>query len=150
MYAANMAYKCTSREAVLSRTFLLNQRLEIPFGRKVGWYTATSVAEWKKNTLGNQAEHLLKDTRTHESSITLHDHHNTTGHDISINNFSIMGRRSKFARSIKEAILIRVNDPSLNRNIGKYQLPHIWDEVLMNSLELSSSNKPITSRLGVA
>ena len=27
-------------------------------------------------------------------------------------------------------------DPSLNRNIGKFQLPHIWDEVLARSPEL--------------
>ena len=40
------------------------------------------------------------------------------------------------AGSIKEVIFIRVNDPSLNRNIGKYQLPHIWDEVVVNSPEL--------------
>ena len=33
-------------------------------------------------------------------------------------------------RTIKEALYIRVNNPSLNRNIGKYHLPHIWDEVL--------------------
>ena len=31
---------------------------------------------------------------------------------------------------------IRVNNPSLNRNIGKYHLPHIWDEVLFNISEL--------------
>ena len=36
-------------------------------------------------------------------------------------------------RAIKEAIYIRVNNPSLNRNIGKYHLPHIWDEVLFNT-----------------
>ena len=67
----------------------------------------------------------------------IHDHHNNTGHDICINNFSIEGREDhNLARSFKEAILIRVNDPSLNRNIGKYQLPYIWDEVLMNSPEL--------------
>ena len=30
----------------------------------------------------------------------------------------------------------RVNDQSLNRNIGKYNLPHIWDEVLVNTAEL--------------
>ena len=40
------------------------------------------------------------------------------------------------AKEIKEAILIRVNDPSLNRNIGKYQLPNIWNEVLVKSPEL--------------
>ena len=39
---------------------------------------------------------------------------------------------------IKEAIYIRVNNPSLNRNIGKYQLPHIWDEVLNNITELKT------------
>ena len=67
----------------------------------------------------------------------IHDHHDTTGHDLSLENFSIMGRDDQsIARSIKEAILIRVNDPSLNRNIGKYQLPCIWDEVLVKSPEL--------------
>ena len=53
----------------------------------------------------------------------IHDHHYTTGHDISINNFSIVGREDhNLARSIKEATLIRVNNPSLNKNIGKYWL----------------------------
>ena len=37
---------------------------------------------------------------------------------------------------IKEALYIRVNDPSLNRNVGKYHLPHVWDEVLVNTSEL--------------
>ena len=65
------------------------------------------------------------------------DHYNTTGHDIFLGNFSFVGREDQnIARSIKEATLIRVNDQSLNRNIGKYQLPHIWDEILVNSSEL--------------
>ena len=65
------------------------------------------------------------------------DHHNITGHEVSLDNFSIVGREDhSIARTIKEAILIRVNDPSLNRNIGKFQLPHIWDEVLVKSPEL--------------
>ena len=38
--------------------------------------------------------------------------------------------------TIKEALYIRVNDPSLNRNVGKYHLPHVWDEVLFNTSEL--------------
>ena len=50
---------------------------------------------------------------------------------MSIDNFSIVGRE-EIAKFIKEAILIRVNDPSLNRNIGKYQLLHIWGAVLVN------------------
>ena len=44
-------------------------------------------------------------------------------------NFSIVGREDhNLMRLIKESIYIRVNNPSLNRDIGKYQLPHIWDE----------------------
>ena len=39
-------------------------------------------------------------------------------------------------RTIKEALYIRVNDPSLNKNVGKYHLPHVWDEVLFNTSEL--------------
>ena len=65
------------------------------------------------------------------------DHHNITGHEVSLDNFSIVGREEhSIARTIKEAILIRVIVPSLNRNIGKFQLPHIWDEVLVKSPEL--------------
>ena len=65
------------------------------------------------------------------------DHHNITGLEVSLNNFSIVGREDQnIARTIKEAILIRVNYPSLNRNIGKFQVPHIWDEVLVKSPEL--------------
>ena len=45
-------------------------------------------------------------------------------------------RMSRNGIAIKEAILIRVNDPSLNRNIGKYHLPHIWDDVLHKTSEL--------------
>ena len=65
------------------------------------------------------------------------DHQNITGHEVSLDNFSIVGREdNSIARNIREAIFIRVNDPSLNRNIGKFQLPHIWDEVLARSPEL--------------
>ena len=27
-------------------------------------------------------------------------------------------------------MFIRLNDPSLNKNLGKFQLSHIWDEAL--------------------
>ena len=65
------------------------------------------------------------------------DHYNTTGHKVSLENVSIMGREEQnLMRTIKEALYIRVNNPSLNRNLGKYHLPHIWDEVLFNTSEL--------------
>ena len=49
-----------------------------------------------------------------------------------------MGREDQnLTRDIKEALFIRVNDPSPNRNIGKYHLPHIWDEGLHKTSELN-------------
>ena len=65
------------------------------------------------------------------------DHTNITGHNITIENFSIVGREDQnLKRAINEALFIRVKNPSLNRNIGKFHLPHIWDEVLFNTSEL--------------
>ena len=34
---------------------------------------------------------------------------------------------------LKESIYIRVNNPTLNRNIGKFNLHHVWDRVLRNT-----------------
>ena len=83
----------------------------------------------------NQAEYLQKDSKNAASPI--HDHYNTNGHGIHTDNISIVGREDQNKdRSIKEAILIRHNDPFLNRNTGKYQLSHIWNEVLVNTPEL--------------
>ena len=60
-----------------------------------------------------------------------------TGHNITLDSFSIVGREPQgFTRTIKEAMSIRVNDPPVNKNMGKYQLPHIWDEVLQDMLTL--------------
>ena len=67
----------------------------------------------------------------------IYDHCNISGHNITLNNFSIVGREEQnISRLIKESMFIRVNNPSLNKNIGKYHLPHIWDEVLINNIEL--------------
>ena len=50
------------------------------------------------------------------------------------NNFQIIGRQGhNLASNIKESIYIRVNNPTLNNNIGKFNLSHIWDRVLLNT-----------------
>ena len=86
-------------------------------------------------------EHIGESSRTfgvrfkeHQKAPSpIFDHFNTTGHSISVENFNIVGREDQnLKRAIKEALYIRVNNPSLNRNVGKYHLPQIWDEVLFN------------------
>ena len=67
---------------------------------------------------------------------SIYDHYNITGHKISLHKSSIVGREDQnLMRTIKEVLYIRVNNSSLNRNIGKYHLPHIWDEALFNTSE---------------
>ena len=53
---------------------------------------------------------------------SIFDHFNTTGHSISVENFNIVGREEQnLKRAIKEALYIRVNNPSLNRKC--WQIP---------------------------
>ena len=73
---------------------------------------------------------------------SIYDHSNISGHSVTINNFKIVGREDlNQIRTIKEALYIRVNDPSLKRNVGKYHLPHVWDEVLVNTSEIKLKKK---------
>ena len=91
----------------------------------------------KKNILVNLLEILQKGSKNIRRPLPIFDHCNISGHNININNFTIVGREDQnLTRAIKEALFIRVNDPSLNRNIGKYHLPHIWGEVLHTTSEL--------------
>ena len=67
----------------------------------------------------------------------MYDHSNISGHSVTIDNFSIVGREDQnLKRAIKGVLYIRRNNPSLNKNIGKYHVPHMWDEVLVNITEL--------------
>ena len=64
----------------------------------------------------------------------IHYHNRQTNHPINHNNFQIIGREGhNVGRYIKESIFIRVNNPTLNNNIGKFNLPHMWDRVLINT-----------------
>ena len=61
-------------------------------------------------------------------------HNQLMGHQTTHDNFSIIGREEQdFTRLIKESIFIRLNNPTQNRNIGKFQLSHIWDRVLFST-----------------
>ena len=88
--------------------------------------------------IGESGRTFAERFKEHQKPLSpIFDHCNTSGHKININKFTIVGREDQnLTRAIKEVVLIRVNDPSLKRNIGKYHLPHIWDEVLHRTSEL--------------
>ena len=64
----------------------------------------------------------------------IRQHHVDTGHplpnsddrDVKILSVEPNG----FKRRVKEAIFIKTNNPELNQNIGKYNLPPIYDQLL--------------------
>ena len=78
----------------------------------------------------------------HKEPYPIHVHNLQSGHSSIPANFSIIWREDQgLARTIKEAIYIRVNNPTLNKNIGKFNFNHIWDRVLLNTpgLKIGSS-----------
>ena len=100
-------------------------------------YTCDKV-ECDEEYIGESARLFAERFKEHQKAPSpIYDHSIRSGHEVNIENFSIVGREDQnLTRTIKEALYIRVNNPSLNKNIGKYHLPHIWDEVLCNSTEL--------------
>ena len=67
----------------------------------------------------------------------IHGHNITIGIQTIMDNFNIIGRMGHdFVRTIKEFIYIGFNNLNLNENIGKCNISHIWDGVLVNTPEL--------------
>ena len=96
--------------------------------------------ECDEEYIGESARTFGERYREHlKAPSPIYDHNNITGHSTTLDYFSIVGREDdNLMMLIKETIYIRVNNPSLNRNIGKYQLLCIWDEVLNNITELKN------------
>ena len=122
------------------KTLLMALRIKIQSLEKVGSSIDSSVARLTvmRNTLVHPPRSFGERFKEHQKAPSpIYDHSNISGHQVTIENFNIVGREDQnLSRAIKEALYIRVNNPSLNRNIGKFHLPHIWDEVLFNTSEL--------------
>ena len=109
----------------------------------------SSVIYWFKcHKMDCEDEYIGESSRTFGERYNEHlkepppifEHQSTTGHTSSVENFIIIAREGhNMARAIKEAKYIRVNNPTLNKNISKYNLPHIWDKVLYSIIELKMS-----------
>ena len=85
--------------------------------------------EETSRTFGERYKERLKDPSP------IHQHSNHTGHPSSHNNFQIIGREGHSkARNIKESIFIRVNNPTLNRNMGKFKCERIHDQCTISTM----------------
>ena len=71
----------------------------------------------------------------------IHEHSSQSAYNTNPDNFTIIEREDHgLASTIKESIYVMVNKPTPNRNVGKYNLHHIWDRVLFNTSDLKISN----------
>ena len=80
----------------------------------------------------------------------IHLYSTTTGHPMDPEQFNIVHKEvNSLSRTIKKAMFICIQDPNLNRNLGKYQLQHIWDHLLQASptLQLKPSSLPYPTHL---
>ena len=87
----------------------------------------SSVIYWFKcDKIDCEEEYIVESSRTFGERYQEHpkapspicEHQNNTGHITSVENFKIIGREDhNMGRAVKEAMYIRVNNPTLNRNI---------------------------------
>ena len=80
------------------------------------------------------AEHK-RPSLAEKSEVARHLHKDCPGHTVTMDSVQILDREERwFERGVKEAIHIRVNQPDLNRDGGRFQLPHVWDGLLQSSV----------------
>ena len=100
----------------------------------------SSVIYWfKSDRIDCEDEYIGESSRTFGERYKEHlkapslifEHQNNTDYTTSVENIKIIGREGhNMTRAIKEALYLGVNSSTLNRNIGKYNLPDLWDRAL--------------------
>ena len=96
--------------------------------------------------IGDSGRSLRERVKEHfKAPSPIHLHSTTTGHPMELEQFNIVHKEvNSHSRTIKEAIFSHIQDPTLNRNMEKYQLPHIWDHLQQASptLQCKPSSLP--------
>ena len=98
--------------------------------------------------IGKSGRSLGERVKEHfKAPFPIYHHSATTGHPMDSDQFNIVHKEvNSHSRTIKETMFIQVQDPTLNRNLGKYQLMHMRDHLLQVSptLQCKPSNHPTT------
>ena len=130
------------------RTQLVNPKDKDPKTHKIGiiYHYKCPHINCPEAYIGESGRALGERVKEHlKAPSPIFHHSTTTGHPLYSDNFNIIHKEvHNHSRTIKEAMFIHVNDPTLDRNLGKYQPPHIWDSILQASpmLQLKTSTLP--------
>ena len=132
-----MTFRPTSKVVILSGTYWFPPKNKDPIVSKCGaihWFLCGDLS-CDDEYIGETSRTFTESYKEHlKDPSPIHQHSNHTGHPTNHSNFQIIGREGhSLARNIKESIFIRANNPILNRNIGKFNLPHTWDSMLLNT-----------------
>ena len=106
------------------------------------------VSEHKKDVDSATAKFTRaqrKSSLSYWNKSALTDHASQDNHVIDWSNIKVVGRESgKKRRLIREAIRIRQEATSLNRDGGNVELPHLWDPLICRS-----TDRPLVAISGV-
>ena len=111
------------------RTQLFNPKDKDPKTQKSGiiYHYKCPHINCPEAYIGESGRALGERVKEHLKAHSPMFHHSTSsGHPLDSENFKIKHKEvHSHSSNIKEAMFIHVNDPTLNRNLGKYQLPHV-------------------------
>ena len=132
------------------RTLLGNPKDKDPKNKQTGiiYHYQCPQINCPSAYIGESGRSLGKRVKEHfKAPSPIHLHSTTTGHPMDPEQFNIVHNEvNNQSRTIREAMFIHVQDPTLNMNLGKCQLLHTWDHFLMASptLQCKPSNLPTT------
>ena len=108
------------------------------------WFKCPHI-NCQEEYIGESARSLGDSLKEHlRAPSPIHHHSHTTGHPVSEECFTTVGRESQgITRAIKEAMYAQVNDLFLNRNLGKFQLLTYGMRYFRTLHHYSSSNSTL-------
>ena len=91
------------------------------------------VGETERSLRARFKEHRRPSSVT--SEVSQHLHTDQPGHSVDIENVKILTVENRwFERGVKEAVFIRSVGPTLNKDKGRYKLPHVWENTIHREL----------------
>ena len=103
---------------------------------------ATYVGETERSLKARFGE--LKRPSSTTSEVSNHIHMDNHNHNITLENTQILSIEHKwFERGVKEAIHTQALNPSLNREIGRYNLPLVWNNIIKERLTENGAGPPM-------
>ena len=127
-------YAKTSKRSAVGMVYRPTSKVTTPSPPRTRTLWLTKVGPSTGSNVGDLAcddEYIGETSRTFGERFKEHLKEPALIHQI------IIGREGHgIVRTIKESIYIRVNNPTLNTNIGKFNLHHIGDRVLLNTPDL--------------